>query len=79
MYKAIIWKVLLLIGIFPFVLPFVLGIYRMSIESWTMIDWLVLYSFIYWPTYVVGIVLITCSLVKLLKKNENSSGIRKNE
>ena len=70
MYKAIIWKVLLLIGIFPFVLPFVLGVYRISIESWTMIDWLVLYSFIYWPTYVVGIVLIIVSLKKLLKQKE---------
>ena len=70
MNKAIIWKVLLLIGIFPFVLPFVLGVYRMSIESWTMIDWLVLYSFIYWPTYVVGIVLIAISIKKLLQQKE---------
>ena len=70
MKQEFIWKVLLVLGIFPFVLPFVLGVYRMSIESWTMIDWLVLYSFIYWPTYVVGIVLIIVSLKKLLKQKE---------
>ena len=70
MNQGLIWKILLVLGIFPFVLPFVLGIYRMSIESWTMIDWLVLYSFIYWPTYVVGIVLIIVSLKKLLKQKE---------
>ena len=70
MKQKFIWKVLLVLGTFPFVLPFVLGVYRMIIESWTMIDWLVLYSFIYWPTYVVGIVLIIVSLKKLLKQKE---------
>ena len=70
MNKAIIWKILLIIGISPFIFPVVLGIYRMSIESWTMIDWLVLYSFIYWPTYVVGIVLIAISIKKLLQQKE---------
>ena len=70
MYKAIIWKVLLLIGIFPFVLPFVLGVYRISIESWTMIDWLVMYSFIYWPTYIVGSVLVVVSLKKIVRQKK---------
>ena len=70
MYKAIVWKVLLLIGIFPFVLPFVLSVYRISIESWTMVDWLVMYSFIYWPTYIIGLVLIIVSLKKLLEQKE---------
>ena len=70
MKQGYIWKILLVLGIFLFVLPFVLGDYRMSIETWTMIDWLVMYSFIYWPTYVVGIVLITVSLKKLLKQKE---------
>ncbi len=70
MNKSIIWKTLLIIGICPLILPFVLGIYRMSIESWTMIDWLVMYSFIYWPTYVIGVVLIVVSVKKLLKQKE---------
>ena len=70
MKQKFIWKVLLVLGIFPFVLPFVLGVYRMIIESWTMFDWLVLYSFIYWPTYIIGLVLIIVSLKKLLKQKE---------
>ena len=70
MNKAIIWKVLLIIGISPFIFPFVLGIYRMSIESWTMVDWLVMYSFIYWPTYVVGIVLVAISLKKIVRQKK---------
>lgn len=67
MRKKAIWKLLLIVGVIPFVIPFVLGIYRMSIESWKLSDWLVLYSFVYWPTYLVGLVLIVVSIFKLIK------------
>ena len=65
--KKIIWKLLLVIGIIPFIVPFVLGLYRMSIESWNYGDWLILYSFVYWPTYLVGLVLVAVSIFKLIK------------
>ena len=65
--KKIIWKLLLVIGIIPFIVPFVLGLYRMSIESWNYGDWLILYSFVYWPTYLIGLVLIAISIFKLIK------------
>ena len=69
MKKHLIWNLLLIIGIIPFVLPFILGFYRMSIESWTMFDWLVLYSFIYWPTYIAGAVAIAVSVIgRLVRK-----------
>ena len=66
------YKVILGIGICPFILPFVLGFYRMSIESWTLMDWLIMYSFIYWPTYIIGLVLILVAVSRLrCKKDEN--------
>ena len=69
MKKQLIWNILLIVGIVPFLLPFIIGFYRMSIESWTMFDWLVLYSFIYWPTYVVGAVAIAVSVIgRLVRK-----------
>lgn len=69
MKKNLIWNILLIIGIVPFLLPFVLGLYRMSIESWTMFGWLVMYSFIYWPTYIAGAVAIAVSFVgRIIKK-----------
>ena len=69
MKKNLIWNILLIIGIVPFLLPFVLGLYRMSIESWTMFGWLAMYSFIYWPTYIAGAVAIAVSLVgRIIKK-----------
>jgi len=67
MKKKFIWKLLLALGICLFILPFVAGLYRMSIESWKMIDWLVMYSFIYWPTYILGLLLIVLSINKLIK------------
>lgn len=66
--KKYLWKIILAIGVVPFVIPFVLGVYRMSIESWTMGEWLVMYSFVYWPTYLVGAVLTLWALIKLAKK-----------
>ena len=58
MKNNMLWKGFLFAGILPFVIPVVLGLYRMRIESWTMMDWLVLYSFLYWPTYLLGFGLI---------------------
>lgn len=67
MKKDLKWKNILAIGICPFILPIIVGFYKMSIESWTMLDWLIMYSFIYWPTYLIGFVLIAIAINKLLK------------
>lgn len=67
MKKDLKWKIILAIGICPFILPIIVGFYKMSIESWTMLDWLIMYSFIYWPTYLIGFVLIAIAINKLLK------------
>ena len=56
-----------MIGFLPFILPVALGLYRMSIESWTMSDWLILYSFIFWPTYIIGAAFIIASVVLAFK------------
>ena len=61
--KKHLWKILIGIGIIPLILPFVLGLYHMAIELWTMGDWLILYSYLYWPTYVLGLVLIMAGAV----------------
>lgn len=59
------WKLVLLLGLCPFAAPVVSGLYHMTIERWTLPDWLVLYSFIYWPTYLVGAALVGLALYKL--------------
>ena len=62
------WWVLLIIGIIPFAAPFIGFVYEMiNSSSWMLVDWLFLYSFVYWPTYVVGVILIIVSVRKLRK------------
>ena len=68
MKKSLIWQILLGLGICPFVLPFAAFLYELlNASSWTLTDWLILYSFVYWPTYLIGLVLIGVSAYKLQK------------
>ena len=64
-----LWWGLLIIGIIPFAAPFIGFAYEMiNSSSWTLVDWLILYSFIYWPTYIIGFILIAISVSKLIKQ-----------
>lgn len=68
MKKGLIWKILLAVGILPFVFPFITFAYEMLIESsWTLGEWLLLYSFVYWPTYLAGLIPLAISAYKLIK------------
>ena len=74
MKHKILRNILLRIGIVPFVLPVLVGIYKINSESWTIPDWLILYSFLYWPTYLIGAALIIAAVVlyrKERKKQKN--------
>ena len=76
------WVVLLIVGIIPLIVPIVYGICN-SINGfsgmclWTcdydygfkaFVSSIILYSFIFWPTYIIGIVLVSLSLKKLKSK-----------
>jgi len=75
--KKYLWKILIGIGILPLILPFILGAYHMSIELWTMGDWLILYSYIYWPTYVLGLILIMAGVV-VWQRRKNATFLKGN-
>ena len=60
-----IWKVVLIVGLLPFIIPIVMGLYTMTIQTWELFDWLLLWSVIYWPTYIVGLALIFVAIYKL--------------
>ena len=63
-----LWWVLLVLGMIPFAIPFLGFAYEMiNSSSWTLVDWLFLYSFVHWPTYVIGLILILISVYKLRK------------
>ena len=63
-----LWWFLLAVGLIPFAAPFIGFAYEtINSSSWSLMDWLILYSFAYWPTYLVGFVLIAISAYKLRK------------
>lgn len=68
MNKRKLWLAALILSLIPFLLPMVTGLYHMWLESWTLPDWLILYSFIYSPIYALGLLLFALSLYKLLRK-----------
>jgi len=58
-------KYIILTGLLPFIIPILAGIYKITIESWNMVDWLILYSYIFWPSYIIGLILIIIGIIKL--------------
>lgn len=67
--KKHLWKVIIIVGVIPLILPFILGAYHVWLESWTIGDWIILYSYLYWPTYVLGLALIAAGVI-FKKKGE---------
>lgn len=66
------WKIVLFLGITPFLAAILSGFSGFAIMSpnlygWAAFkEWIVLYSFIFWPTYVIGLVLILLAVAKLI-------------
>lgn len=65
-----IWNYLFYTGFLPFIIPVLMALYSMSVESWNFFDWILLYSVIYWPTYIVGIILILIAVRKRKNRDE---------
>ena len=64
------WKILLCLGCVPFLIAVGFCLVTCLTDSWSSFwDCVILYSFLYWPTYVIGIVLIVLSVVKIRKKH----------
>lgn len=77
--KRIKWKILLFVGTLPFLAAVLSGVYAaltgfsgLAITSpptygWAAFtEWIILYSFVYWPTYVVGLILMVWAIARLV-------------
>ena len=53
-----IWNILMGLGYLPFATALVFSVYNTVSGGWAFFDCLFLYSFLYWPTYIVGLILI---------------------
>ena len=80
MNKKLLFKILIIIGIVPFAFAVATGIYAavtgfagVAITSPpqygfdAFIEWIFLYSYIFWPTYIAGAVSIVAAFVIKIK------------
>lgn len=71
MKGRLLWKVLLIVGLAPFVAP--LGIFCIlsarnpGLSPAELVNFILIYSIFYWPTYAVGIALIVLSMIIKLR------------
>ena len=88
--KRKFWIILLIIGIIPFVVSLIIGIYSSingvsssllcfgSCEYYygfkAFIDSIIWYLIIFWPIYIIGIILIIISTIKLKKRKKSVKG-----
>lgn len=84
MLKANIWELVILLGIAPFIYVIVSGIYNAIVgfsglcitgctDSYgisAFIDWVLLFSFVFWPAYVVGLILMILGIIMVRRKNK---------
>ena len=86
--NSIIYIRLIFVGLIPFIIPIVWAISRaikgdslglcildceISYGLPVFFDFLLWYSIVFWPTYVIGITLIIVSIQKLLKNKNNKN------
>lgn len=72
--KKWIWKIVLLSGCAPFLFAFGFCFISSLLDSggplfgkMSFLDYFIMYSFLYWYTYVIGMILIVLSVMKLKK------------
>ena len=80
MNKKLLWKSLLIIGFIPFIIALLVGIY-FAITGFSglcfctnyygfkaFIDSIIMFSYVFYPNYIIGIILIILSIIKLKNK-----------
>ena len=70
--KKALWIVLLIVGIIPLAGPILMAIVDLFMHVSTSsnpVEFLVYWSYVFWPTYIVGALLIALAAVKLKKTN----------
>ena len=59
--RKIVSAIVCLLGTVPFLTALVLGLFRSSMLSYS--DFLILYSYLFWPTYIFGAILLIAGLL----------------
>ena len=68
MKKQLFWVIVLVLGTLPFLFPFLWGISHIGSLSQPLLHWVMTYSFLYWPTYLFGMLAIPIAMYHLLQR-----------
>ena len=61
--RKILSVILTVLGIVPFVVALICGLPIFRASSLTYGDFLIFYSYLFWPTYILGVLLIAAGLL----------------
>ena len=59
--RKLLSAILCILGTAPFAAALVLGLFRDSMLSYS--DFLILYSYLFWPTYILGAILLAAGIL----------------
>ncbi len=61
--NKILSAILIILGIVPFAAALILGLPPFRASNLTYTDFLILYSYLFWPTYILGLILVAAGLI----------------
>ena len=82
--KKNIWELVIFLGTVPFIYVILSGIYNAIVgfsglcitgctDSYgisAFMDWVILFSFVFWPIYVIGLILMILGIIMVRRKNK---------
>ncbi|MBE6658684.1 MAG: hypothetical protein E7604_09595 [Ruminococcaceae bacterium] len=73
--KKILSAILIILGIVPFAVALICGLPIFRASNLTYGDFLILYSYLFWPTYILGAVLLAAGIIwRIALKRTHKTG-----
>lgn len=61
--KKMISAILIILGFVPFAVALICGLPIFRASNLTYGDFLILYSYLFWPTYILGVLLLAAGII----------------
>ncbi|MBQ7300393.1 MAG: hypothetical protein IJW77_11200 [Clostridia bacterium] len=73
--SKILSAILIILGIVPFAVTLICGLPIFRASNLTYGDFLILYSYLFWPTYILGAVLLAAGIIwRIAQKRPHKTG-----
>ena len=73
--SKILSAILIILGIVPFAVALICGLPIFRASNLTYGDFLILYSYLFWPTYILGVLLLAAGIIwRIAQKRTHKTG-----